>query len=97
MRFMLAGDPKCRLEKNGNYHTIQVKINDRNDPDLYNLIRVSYTQTRQRPHTKVGDLGTKVERERRNHDSIVLVSISFRVRLIKFNFYICRATCLSGQ
>ena len=25
MRFMLSGDPKCKLKKNGNYHTIQVR------------------------------------------------------------------------
>jgi len=31
MRFMLAGDPKCRLEKNGNYHTIQTRLSGCNN------------------------------------------------------------------
>lgn len=31
MRFMLAADPKCKLKKNGNYHTIQTRLSGCNN------------------------------------------------------------------
>jgi hypothetical protein len=45
MRFMLSGDPKCKLKKNGNYHTIQTRLSGCNNEIFMDSTTLTITNT----------------------------------------------------
>lgn len=45
MRFMLSADPKCKLKKNGNYHTIQTRLSGCNNEIFMDSTTLTITNT----------------------------------------------------